>query len=172
MSNIPAIAVVLEGGVVQTTLVESWPSQLPRPRIIVVDYDTEGAADDELTLFTIGNEVVDAYCYAQTPDVYEAFDTPALSPRAVLAALGESVDPIGESPLQIARRLRRAVRELEGAIQRHQRRPDSHDYNALLALIIAGLAELSIAMGDTGLSKSDVPALLRRRSNPPVSIAD
>lgn len=149
MSNIPSIAVVLEGGAVQTTLIEGWPSQLPRPCIVVVDYDTEGMAENELTLFRIGHEIVDARCHTQTPDVYEAFDTPALSPRAVLAALGESVDPIVESPLHIARRLRRAVRELEGAIHRHQRRPDNHDYNALLALIIAGLAELSIAMGDT-----------------------
>jgi len=39
----PTIAVIVEGGLVQTTLIEGWPAHQPLPRIVVVDYDKEGA---------------------------------------------------------------------------------------------------------------------------------
>lgn len=90
MSQVPCIAIIIEGGIVQTTLIEHWPAQLPSPRIVVVDYDKEGAADDELTEFIIGNEVVTALCHVEVPSAYESFDRPALSPLAVLAALEET----------------------------------------------------------------------------------
>lgn len=101
MSNIPTIAIVLEGGVVQTTLIEGWPSHLSRPHIVVVDYDTEGMPENELTSFGIGNDVLTACCHVQTPDAYETFDTPALSPRAVFAALGELDRDENSSPTAI-----------------------------------------------------------------------
>jgi len=90
MSKIPCIAVVIEGGLVQTTLIERWPDQLPLPRIVVVDYDKDGADETEFTEFAIGNEVVEALCHVEVPGVYESFDKPALSPCAVLAALEDT----------------------------------------------------------------------------------
>ena len=93
MSHIPCIAVVIEGGVVQTILIEGWPDQFRLPRIVVVDYDKEGADESELTAFAIGNEIVEALCHVEVPSVYESFDTPALSPCMVLAAL-EDTGPI------------------------------------------------------------------------------
>ena len=93
MSHIPCIAVVIEGGVVQTILIEGWPDQFRLPRIVVVDYDKEGADESELTAFAIGNEIVEALCHVEVPSVYESFDKPALSPCMVLAAL-EDTGPI------------------------------------------------------------------------------
>lgn len=90
MSQVPCIAVVIEGGLVQTTLIEDWPGDRPPPHIVIVDYDKDGAADEELTEFVIGNEVVAALCHVEVPSAYESFDRPALSPRAVLAALEEA----------------------------------------------------------------------------------
>ena len=87
MSHIPCIAVVIENGVVQTILIEGWPDQFPLPRIVVVDFDKEGADESELTEFVIGNEIVEALCHVEVPSVYESFDKPALSPRTVLVAL-------------------------------------------------------------------------------------
>jgi len=73
MSKIPYISVVIEGGLVQTTLIERWPDQLPLPRIVVVDYDKDGADETEFTEFAIGNEVVEALCHVEVPGVYESF---------------------------------------------------------------------------------------------------
>ena len=92
MSKIACIAIVIEGGLVQTTLIERWPDQLPLPRIVVVDYDKDGADETELTEFAIGNEVVEALCHVEVPSVYESFDQPALSPCTVLAALEDTGD--------------------------------------------------------------------------------
>ncbi|MGE0278280.1 MAG: hypothetical protein AB7R40_23030 [Nitrospiraceae bacterium] len=87
MSKIPCIAVIIEGGIVQETLIENWPDQQPLPLVVVVDYDTDGADETSLTEFAIGDDVVEAICYADVPNVYETFDRPALSPSAVLSAL-------------------------------------------------------------------------------------
>ncbi len=85
MSQIPCIAIVIEGGVVRTTLVENW--SWPLPFIVVVDYDTDGVEEACLTTFSIGDDVVKAACHLEVPDVYETFNKPALSPCAVLSAL-------------------------------------------------------------------------------------
>ncbi|WP_313024531.1 hypothetical protein [Pseudomonas lopnurensis] len=65
MSLPPYIAVVIDGGVIQTVITEHWPSQLPQPRIVVVDYDKDGARDDELTEFSIGDEILEALCHIE-----------------------------------------------------------------------------------------------------------
>jgi hypothetical protein len=91
MSQTPFIAVVLEGGLVQTTTVQDWPDSVPLPRVVIVDYDIDGADEEDLTHFSIGNTPMVALCHSEVPDRYEDFRT-ALSPRAVLAALGEAVD--------------------------------------------------------------------------------
>lgn len=83
MSQSPYVAVVLEGGLVQTIIIEAWPPALPLPGIVVVDYDTEGADDDELTAFTIGADHYEAVCHGVEPTVYESLEA-ALSPRAIL----------------------------------------------------------------------------------------
>jgi hypothetical protein len=102
MPQTPSLAVVIEGGLVQTVLVQDWPAWLPLPRIAVVDYDTEGAEDDEVTRFPITGETMEARCHSATPEVFEHATT-ALSPRAILAALGEAVDN-GEARLPLAPR--------------------------------------------------------------------
>ena len=90
MSDIPCIAVVIEGGVVQTILIERWPDQFPLPRVVVVDYDKEGADESELTSFAVGNEIEEALCHVKVPTVYESADRPVLSPCVVLVALEKS----------------------------------------------------------------------------------
>jgi hypothetical protein len=91
MSQTPSLAVVVEGGLVRTIIVQDWPASLPLPRIAVVDYDTEGAEDDRLTRFSLAGETLEALCYSETPEVYEP-SAKVLSPRALLAAIGEAVD--------------------------------------------------------------------------------
>lgn len=60
MSRIPSIAVVLGGGLVQAIIVQDWSGAIPLPRIAIVDYDTEGADDDEITRFSIGDDPAEA----------------------------------------------------------------------------------------------------------------
>ncbi len=87
MSDIPCIAVVIEGGVVQTLLIERWPDQFPLPRVVVVDYDKEGVDESELTAFAVGNDIEEALCHVKVPTVYESSDRTVLSPCTVLVAL-------------------------------------------------------------------------------------
>jgi len=90
MSQIPSFAVVLEGGLVQDIIVQDWPAHLPLPAFVVVDYDTGGAMDDEITPVTVGNTQAEALCRSETVAVFESIPG-ALSPRAVLATLKDSV---------------------------------------------------------------------------------
>lgn len=149
MPHAPYIAVVVEGGIIQTVITEHWPSDLPRPRIVVVDYDKDGARDDELTEFSIGDEILEALCHIEVPTPFETFDKPALSPRAVLAALGESqVEPAGESPLSIARSVRRSIVELDQQLMQQEQAPTGDDYNQLYVLTNGGLIDVLKALGD------------------------
>ena len=101
MSQIPSLAIVLEGGMIQCLIAQDWPDPLPRPRVVVVDYDTDGAGNDELTRFSIGGKPFQALCHSEKTLVYETLSqaSSTLSPRTLLAAIGEPVDDAGtESP--------------------------------------------------------------------------
>ncbi|MGU1062138.1 hypothetical protein ACSEPQ_04590 [Pseudomonas aeruginosa] len=149
MPQPPYIAVVIEGGLIQTVITEHWPSQLPPPRIVVVDYDKEGALDAELTEFSIGDEILEALCHIEVPTPFEAFDKPALSPHAVLTALGEAEDesPV-QSPLYIARSLRQSIIDLDQQLMQQEQPPTGDDYNQLYVLANCGLIEVLKALGD------------------------
>lgn len=148
MSRCPALAVVIEGGLVQTIIVQEWPAEIPLPRIVIVDYDIEGASDDEITRFSIGSDPAEAFCRGETPQVYEALPD-ALSPKVVLAALGDGVDnDVRDSPLAIARMLRERVGELDAQLSRPKREPSGDDYRRLYELTRRGLIDLLTALGD------------------------
>ncbi len=149
MPQPPYIAVVLEGGLIQTVITEHWPGQLPQPRVVVVDYDKEGALDEDLTEFSIGNEILEALCHLEVPTPFEAFDKPALSPLAVLTALGETDDePPTKSPLSIARSVRQSIVDLDQRLTQQELPPTGDDYNQLYVLANCGLIEVLKAMGD------------------------
>ena len=144
MSRNPAMAVVIEGGLVQTIIVQAWPAEIPLPRIVIVDYDIEGASEDEITRFSIGSDPAEAFCRGEVPQVYEAL-ADALSPKVVLAALGDGVDnDVRDSPLAIARTLRESVVELDAQLSR----PTGDDYRRLYELTRRGLIDLLTALGD------------------------
>lgn len=149
MPQAPCIAVVVEGGLIQTVITEGWPNDLPRPRIVVVDYDKDGALDDELTEFSIGDEILEALCHVEVPTPFETFDKPALSPRAVLTALGEDQEElIAEVPLSIARSVRQSIVELDQQITQREQAPTGDDYNQLYVLANCGLINVLKALGD------------------------
>ena len=148
MSRNPSFAVVLEGGLVQAIVVQDWPDHLPLPPFAVVDYDTEGAADDEIVCFDIGNSEAEALCRSNTPTVFESLPD-ALSPRVVLAALGEPVLDDTPKPLAIARRVRQNVLDLDARINTSEQAPTGDDYNQLYVLANCGLIEVQKALGDT-----------------------
>jgi hypothetical protein len=96
MSQTPYIAVVFGDGQMQSVIVQEWPDQIPLPRIAIVDYDINGVDEEDLTHFSIGDTPMAALCRSETPDRYEDYKaalSPALSPKAVLAALGEPNGP-------------------------------------------------------------------------------
>jgi len=82
------MAIVLEGGLVQDVILQDWPSHIPLPRIVVVDYDTDSA---EITRFPFGDEIAEAVCHIEIPVIYESRDK-ALSPNTVLAILDGAGD--------------------------------------------------------------------------------
>ncbi len=149
MPRIPSFAIVLEGGLVQATLVQDWPQHLPLPQFSIVDYDTEDGGADEITRFAIGSTVEEAICRGETPTVYESLPE-ALSPRVVLAALGESVcDHDAESPLAMVRSVRQSILDLDAQINANEQAPTGDDYNHLYVLANCGLIDVLKAMGDT-----------------------
>lgn len=148
MSHSPYVAVVLEGGLVQTILIEAWPPALPLPRFIVVDYDTEGAGDDELTAFTIGTDHYEAVCHGVEPTVYESLET-ALSPRHLLTASSEQADDSAKpSALAIARDVYRSVRALDRELEDPER-ATAWEYHNMYLLAERGLRDILKALGDS-----------------------
>ncbi|GKS88710.1 hypothetical protein [Acidovorax sp. SUPP2539] len=115
MSRNSSFAIVLEGGLVQAILVQDWPEHLPLPPFAVVDYDTEGAADHEITRFPIGNTEAEAICRSETPTVHEQC-ADSLSPRAVLTALDEPVVADAPDPLAIARGVGQSPLDLDARL--------------------------------------------------------
>ncbi|MBJ7223598.1 MULTISPECIES: hypothetical protein [unclassified Brenneria] len=130
---------------------QDWPDHLPLPPFVVVDYDTEGAANDEIGHFDIGNTEAEALCRSDTPTVFESLPD-ALSPRAVLAALDEPVQDDMPAPLAIARRLRQAILDLDADINAAERSPTGDDYNDIYLQANCGLIELLKPLGDPSTS--------------------
>ncbi|MCW3660289.1 hypothetical protein ACVSNE_00185 [Pseudomonas aeruginosa] len=144
----PSFAVVLEGGLVQSVLVQDWPPYSPLPQIAIVDYDTEDADSSEITHFAIGARQEEAVCRAETPTRYESLPD-ALSPKVVLAALGEAPEKAGtDSPLAIARSVRQSILELDARLNDAEQAPTGDDYNQLYVLANCGLIDVLKALGD------------------------
>jgi hypothetical protein len=86
MSHPPCLAIVIEGGLVQRILLQDWPAQMPSPRIVVVDYDIDGADEDALSHFSIGDTPEAALCHREIPERCEDCQA-ALSPRELWTML-------------------------------------------------------------------------------------
>ncbi|WP_193073099.1 hypothetical protein [Pseudomonas sp. FME51] len=147
MSRHPSFAVVLEGGLVQAIVVQDWPTHLPLPPFAVVDYDTEGAADNEIVYFDIGNTKAEALCRSDTPTVFESLPD-ALSPRIVLAALDEPILDDIPDVLTQARKVRQSILDMDAWINAGEQAPTGDDYNSLYVLANCGLIELLKSLGD------------------------
>jgi hypothetical protein len=98
MSHPPSLAVVLDGDLVLSLIVQDWPAQLPPPRVVVVDYDIDGANEDELTHFSVAGSLKVARCYGEIPDRYEDCKA-VLSPTSVWEALGWPLDAARPDPI-------------------------------------------------------------------------
>lgn len=144
----PSFAVVLEGGLVQAILVQDSPPYSPLPQIAIVDYDTEGAGDDEITRFLIGATEEEAVCRVELPTRYESLPD-ALSPKAVLAALGATAESDAvDSPLAVARSVRQSILDLDAQLNDAEQAPTGGDYDHLYVLANCGLIDVFKAMGD------------------------
>ncbi|HAT3664678.1 TPA: hypothetical protein I8571_001700 [Citrobacter freundii] len=148
MSRTPSFAIVLEGGLVQAIVVQDWPRHLPLPPFVVVDYDTEGADDDEITRFDIGQSTAEAICRSDTPTVFESLPD-ALSPQSILTALGESIAEKMPEPLALARSVREKIVDLDARLNAAEQSPTGDDYNQLYVIANCGLIEVQKALGDT-----------------------
>ncbi|WP_025807843.1 hypothetical protein [Pseudomonas chlororaphis] len=146
MTHNPSFAVVLEGGLVQAIVMQDWPPHLPEPALAVVDYDTEGAAADEI--ICVGESETEAVCRSVAPSWFESIPG-ALSPRAVLATLGEPVADEVPEPLALARRVRQCILELDAQLNQAEQSPTGDDYNHLYILANCGLIDVLKALGDT-----------------------
>lgn len=134
MSRTPSFAVVLEGGLIQSVVVQDWPVHLPLPPFALVDYDTESADDDEIVRFNIGSTTAEALCRSDTTTVFESLPD-ALSPRVVLAALDAPVLEVMPEPMAQARRVRQSVLDLDVRLNANKQAPSGSEYNEPYVLI-------------------------------------
>lgn len=102
----PVFSVVLEGGLVLDIVVQDWPKHLPLPTFTVVDYDIEDATDDGI--ICVGNAGAEAVCRIEVPSVFESIPG-ALSPRAVLAKLGEPISGSSSQAFDLGAQLHQAI---------------------------------------------------------------
>ncbi|EXL06472.1 hypothetical protein BG46_17115 [Brucella anthropi] len=148
MSQAPLLAIVLEGGRVQWLITEAWPVQLPLLHVVIIDYNTEGVSDDNLTTFSIGGLPVKARCRTATPVVSDSCEN-FLSPSAVLAAMGWPVESErSASPIRLARQMQRRIQALDGELERNERPPTGDDYNRLHAIVNGWLIDIMQALGE------------------------
>lgn len=96
MSQPPYLAVVLKDGRMQSAVLEDWPVRIPRLRVVVVDYDIDGADEGNLTHFSVDGQQKAAHCQRALPDKYDDIEI-TLSPKAVWEALSAPEDSIEQS---------------------------------------------------------------------------
>ena len=60
----PKIIIVMEGGIIQNML-----SDVPMDAVII-DYDIEGVAEEELTIIKIYPNIPFAYCRVEEPEIW------------------------------------------------------------------------------------------------------
>ncbi len=143
----PLMAIVLDAGQVQDVILEHWPTLEALPQTLVVDYDTEGYAETELTRFIVGKEVNEAACKLIDPLLRESH-TGGLVPSKVLQAMQATEEAGPLTPRQHSRNLWLEVMALDKAMEAAERAPDGTDYNDLYALVTHGLRNLRISLGD------------------------
>ncbi|MBP0714239.1 hypothetical protein ABXK61_13050 [Burkholderia sola] len=141
----PSFAIVLEGGLVQDIVIQDWPKHLPQPALAVVDYDTEGAPNNEI--ICVGDFETEAICRSVTPSVFEAIPG-ALSPRSVLTKLGEPIADEVPAPLALARSVRQSILDLDAQLNAAEQAPTGDDYNELYVLANCGLIDVLKLLGD------------------------
>jgi ferredoxin len=82
------IAIVIEGGGVQSIVIQGHPKEMKPPHFVVVDYDIKDANPDELIRFALGGDTAEACCSHRIPDVFEEFPSgKALNPTEVRLAI-------------------------------------------------------------------------------------
>lgn len=143
----PLMAIVLDAGQVQDVILEHWSTPETLPQVLVVDYDTEGFAEIDLTRFIVGKEVNEAACKLIDPLHSESL-TGGLVPSKVLQAMLATKDAGPLTARQHSRKLWLEVMALDKAMDEAERAPDGNDYNDLYALVTHGLKNLRIALGD------------------------
>jgi hypothetical protein len=90
-SKIPSIAIVLSGGDVLSIIVQDWPDSIPMLLAAIVDFDTQGVAEEDLTHILIDEIPFVAVCRFEVPELYEEVKIEP-SPKAILAKFGQFAD--------------------------------------------------------------------------------
>ncbi|MFT3803480.1 MAG: hypothetical protein QM766_19990 [Burkholderiaceae bacterium] len=102
---------------------KDWPNPIHLPRIAIVDYDTEGADDDEITRFSIGDDPAEAVCRFEMPGSVRIPPGCAVA-KCRLAALGATDDGEKPSPaLVLAREVRQSILDLDARLGRLEQVP-------------------------------------------------
>ncbi|MCC4595461.1 hypothetical protein NRY95_05685 [Xanthomonas campestris pv. phormiicola] len=86
MSNVPLIAVIVDGTLVKDIIIENWPINVAPPRIAVGDVATRFTHTDDLFQIPVGDAVFEASGYEIVPKPYHP-GRRVVSPKALIDTL-------------------------------------------------------------------------------------
>lgn len=132
---------------IEAVILEGRPSDAPKPRMVVFDYAGNDVPSESILHVTSGAPNAgqtgrEVFGVVYLPD--SRYPSPG-ELRSVLDARRRAAE---SSPLQIARRMRQRVRELDDRLNRQELAPTGEDYNRLYQLAHGGLIDLLKALGD------------------------
>lgn len=133
VSNSACIAIVIEGGSVQSIVLQGYPKEFSPPHFVVVDYDTKDASSENLIRFAIDGKTVEAICGHRIPEVYEEFTSgKALSPNDIRSAIDR--EQFQQQTAMQVRGLIAAVQQVDRDLGRMYSR--THDYENLRRIVL------------------------------------
>ena len=132
---------------IDAVILEGWPADVRKPRIVVLDYAGNDVPDEYVLHVSSGTPNTGLTGREVFPVEYGP-DCRYPSPAEVLSML-DAPKPAGKpSALSIARNVHQSILNLDARLDRLEQAPTGDDYNRLYQLANGGLLDLLKALGD------------------------
>tara|TARA_R110001583_G_scaffold195118_1_gene369358 strand:+ start:104666 stop:105130 length:465 start_codon:yes stop_codon:yes gene_type:complete len=132
---------------IDAVVLEGWPADVPKPRMVVFDYASIDVPDEYLLHVKTGTPN-GGFTGREVFPIEYGRDCRYPSPAEILSVLDARKPPEKPSVLSIARGVHQSILELDARLDRLEQAPTGDDYNRLYELANGGLIDLLKALGE------------------------
>lgn len=149
-----SIGLLVTNDDIDAVILEGWPDDVPKPRMVVFDYAGNDVLDEYVLRVSTGTPNVGLTGREVFPIEYGP-DCRYPSPAEILSVLDARKPAEKPSALSIARGVHQSILELDARLDRLERAPTGDDYNRLYQLANGGLLDLLKTLGDPSSTAAD-----------------